>query len=66
MWQLELVSELVGEGIRRYGLLFSHPSLRDRIVSGDWFVLGFEPVWYDYGSEKLLDGYSTCSCLFAK
>src|SRR5207249_4866348 len=66
MWQLELVSELVGEGIRRYGLLFSHPSLRYRIVSGDGFVLGFEPVWYDYRSEKLLDGYSAPPRLFAE
>ena len=65
-WQLELVSELVGEGIRRYGLLFSHPSVRGRIVSGDRFVLGFGPVWYDYRSAKLLDGYSAPPRLFAK
>src|SRR6266700_637753 len=61
-----LVSEFVCEGVGLHWLLFSYPSLADRVVPRNGFVFGFEPVGYDNGSEELLYGYSSGSSFIAK
>src|SRR6266571_3168560 len=61
-----LVSEFVCEGVGLHWLLFSYPSLANRVVPRNRFVFGFEPVGYDNGSEELLNGYSSGSSFIAK
>ena len=60
------VSQLVCEGVGLHWLLFSYPSLADRVVPRNGLIFRLEPVGYDNGSEELLYGYSSDSSFIAK